>query len=156
MKKQHDDYKLFPFLKIRRGLAIMYPSVKRKPMVHGLMEVDVTEVCRYLREHKVKTGESLSFTAFIITCLAHAVNENKYLHAYRKGRKRLVIFDDVDVATVLSVTCLVRSSPSSTSSELRIRRPYERYIRRSGRLRWSRRKRPGKAGRTSMGFCSCQ
>jgi len=41
-KKQHDDYKLVPFPKIRRGLSIMYPSVKRKPMVHGLMEVDET------------------------------------------------------------------------------------------------------------------
>jgi len=101
MKKQHNDYKLVPFPKIRRGLAIMYPSVKRKPMVHGLMEVDVTEVRRYLREHKVKTGESLSFTAFIITCLAHAIDENKFLHAYQKGRKRLVIFEDVDIATVI-------------------------------------------------------
>ena len=42
IKKQHNDYKLVPFPKIRRGLAIMYPSVKRKPMVHGLMEVDET------------------------------------------------------------------------------------------------------------------
>jgi pyruvate/2-oxoglutarate dehydrogenase complex dihydrolipoamide acyltransferase (E2) component len=99
MKKRQYDYKLVPFPKIRRVLAIMYPSVKRKPMVHGLMEVDVTKVRRYLREHKVKTGESLSFTAFIITCLVQAIDENKFLHAYRKGGKRLVIFDDVDIAT---------------------------------------------------------
>src|SRR5712692_6157430 len=97
MKKKNDDYKLVPFPKIRRGLAIMYPSVKRKPMVHGLMEVDVTKVRQYLREHKAKTGESLSFTAFIITCLARSVDENKSLHACRKGRKHLVLFDEVDV-----------------------------------------------------------
>jgi pyruvate/2-oxoglutarate dehydrogenase complex dihydrolipoamide acyltransferase (E2) component len=101
MKKQHNDYELVPFPKIRRGLAIMYPSVKCKPMVHGLMEVDVTEVRRYLREHKVKTGEPLSFTAYIITCLAQAIDENKFLHAYRKGRKRLVLFGNVDVATAI-------------------------------------------------------
>jgi pyruvate/2-oxoglutarate dehydrogenase complex dihydrolipoamide acyltransferase (E2) component len=99
--KQSNDCQVVPFPKIRRGLAIMYPSVKRKPMVHGLMEVDVTEVRQYLRKHKAQTGESLSFTAFIITCLAHAIDENKFLHAYQKGRKRLVIFEDVDVATVI-------------------------------------------------------
>ena len=43
----------------------MYPSVQRKPMVHGLLEVDVTKVRAFLRDHKAKTGESLSFTAFI-------------------------------------------------------------------------------------------
>ena len=57
----------------------MYPSVQRKPMVHGLLEVDVTKVRAFLRDHKAKTGESLSFTAFIATCLARAVGENKSL-----------------------------------------------------------------------------
>jgi len=99
MKKQHDDYKLVSFPKIRRVLAIMYPSVKRKPMVHGLMEVDVTKVRRYLREHKVKNGESLSFTAFLAACLAKAVDEHKAVQAYRKGRKHLIVFDEVDVYT---------------------------------------------------------
>jgi pyruvate/2-oxoglutarate dehydrogenase complex dihydrolipoamide acyltransferase (E2) component len=64
-----------------------------------LFEVDVTKAREYLREHKAQTGESLSFTAFIITCLAQAVNENKSLQAYHKGRKQLVIFDEVDVST---------------------------------------------------------
>lgn len=99
MKKQQHNYKVVPFPKIRRALAIMYPSVQSKPMIHGLMEVDVTKAREYLREHKAKTGESLSFTAFIITCLAHAVNENKSLHACRKGRKHLVLFNEVDVST---------------------------------------------------------
>jgi hypothetical protein len=99
MKQQHQDYEAVPFPKLRRALAITYPSVQRKPMIHGLLEVDVTRAREYLRDHKAKTGESLSFTAFIITCMAHAVDENKALHACRKGRKQLVLFDEVDVAT---------------------------------------------------------
>jgi pyruvate/2-oxoglutarate dehydrogenase complex dihydrolipoamide acyltransferase (E2) component len=101
IKKQHDDYRVVPYPKLRRALAIMYHSVQRKLMIHGLMEFDVTKAREFLHEHKAKTGESLSFTAFIITCLAHAVNENKYLHAYRKGGKRLVLFDEVDIATAI-------------------------------------------------------
>jgi pyruvate/2-oxoglutarate dehydrogenase complex dihydrolipoamide acyltransferase (E2) component len=99
MNKQHDDYKVVPYPKLRRVLAVMYRSVQGKPMTHGLLEVDVTRARTFLREHKAQTGESLSFTAFIITCLAHAIDENKALHACRKGSKHLVLFDEVDVAT---------------------------------------------------------
>ena len=74
-------------------------SAKRKSNIHGLFEVDVTKAREYLHEHKAQTGESLSFTAFIITCLARAVDENKSLQAYRKGKKHLAIFDEVDVST---------------------------------------------------------
>jgi len=99
MNKQHDDYKMVPYPKLRRALAVTLHSAKHKPMIHGLLEVDVTKAREFLQDHKAKTGESLSFTAFIITCLAKAVDENKSLQACRKGSKQLVLFDDVDVAT---------------------------------------------------------
>jgi pyruvate/2-oxoglutarate dehydrogenase complex dihydrolipoamide acyltransferase (E2) component len=99
MNKKHNDYEVVLYPKLRRALAVMYRSVRRKPMIHGLIEVDVTRAREFLRDHKAKTGESLSFTAFIITCLAHAVDENKSVQACRKGSKHLVLFDDVDVAT---------------------------------------------------------
>ena len=98
MNKHRADYQVVPFPKLRRVLEIMYPSVKRKPMIHGLLEVDVTKPRAFLHKYKAKTGEPLSFTAFIITCLARAVDEEKSVQALHKGGKRLVIFDDVDVA----------------------------------------------------------
>ncbi len=100
MNKKHDD-KVVPYPKLRRVLGIMYPSVQRKPMIHALLEVDVTRARAFLREYKAETAESLSFTAFIITCLAHAIDENKSLHAWRKGSKHLILFDEVDVATAI-------------------------------------------------------
>jgi pyruvate/2-oxoglutarate dehydrogenase complex dihydrolipoamide acyltransferase (E2) component len=101
MNKKHATYKIVPYPKLRRVLEIMYPSVQRKPMIHGLLEVDVTKARAFLRDHKAQTGESLSFTAFIIACLAHAIDENKSLQACRKGSKHLVLFDEVDVATAI-------------------------------------------------------
>src|SRR2546429_9767269 len=93
MKKRQFNDQVVPYSKIRHVLEIMYPSVKRKPMIHGLLEVDVTRARAHLRDHKAKTGESLSFTAFIITCLARAVDESKSLHACRKGSQHLVLHD---------------------------------------------------------------
>ena len=56
-----------------------------------------------IRTHKESTGETLSFTAFIITCLGMAVETNPHLHAYRDWRNRLVIFDDVHINTMIEV-----------------------------------------------------
>jgi pyruvate/2-oxoglutarate dehydrogenase complex dihydrolipoamide acyltransferase (E2) component len=99
MKQKHADYKMAPFPKFRRFEAVMLRSLQRMPMIHGLLEVDVTRARAHLREHKANTGEALSFTAFIIACLAKAVDENKAVQAYRKGRNRLLIFEDVNVNT---------------------------------------------------------
>ncbi len=106
MNKRHEDdqrdtYQVVPFPRLRRVLALMYPAVQRSHKTRGLIEVDVTEARQYLRDHEVKTGESLSFTAFITACLAHAVDENKTLNACRKGGNRLAIFNDVDVAMLI-------------------------------------------------------
>ena len=81
MKQNNDDYQVVPYPKDRRAAAVLYRSVQRKPMIHGLIEVDVTRARAFLREHKAKTGESLSFTAFIATCLGKAVDENTYQQA---------------------------------------------------------------------------
>lgn len=101
MNKQHADYKVIPYPKLRRAMTLTLRSVQHKSMIHGLIDVDVTKARKFLQYHQANTGESLSFTAFIITCLAQAVDENKSVQAYRKGSEHLVVFDDVDVATAI-------------------------------------------------------
>jgi pyruvate/2-oxoglutarate dehydrogenase complex dihydrolipoamide acyltransferase (E2) component len=64
--------------------------------MQGLLEMDVTKAREFMRAHKEASGERLSFTAWLIKCIAQAISEFKHLQAYRKGKK-LIIFDDVDV-----------------------------------------------------------
>src|SRR5215472_12032957 len=99
MKQQQSDDQVVPYPKVRRFLEAAIRSTHHKPMIHGWGEVDVTRARAFLREHKAKTGESLSFTAFLIACLAKAVDEHKAVQAYRKGRNQLILFEDVDVNT---------------------------------------------------------
>ena len=99
MKQNNADYQVIPYPKLRRWMAAAFRATQYKPMIHGLIEFDVTGARTFLRDHKAKTGESLSFTAFIITCLAKAVDEHKDVQAFRKGSKHLILFDEVDVAT---------------------------------------------------------
>src|SRR6516162_5976280 len=100
-KKREDEYQLIPYPKMRRANGATLRLFQRKPMMHGLIEVDVTKAREFLREQRERTGESLSFTAFIIGCVGKAVDEQKAVQAYRKGRKHLLVFHDVDVATVI-------------------------------------------------------
>jgi pyruvate/2-oxoglutarate dehydrogenase complex dihydrolipoamide acyltransferase (E2) component len=70
----------------------------RKHCIHGLLEVDITEARDRIRRIKERTGESISFTGFIVYCCARAVDEDKHLQAYLDWRNRLVLFEDVDVS----------------------------------------------------------
>ncbi len=69
--------------------------------MYGLLEVDVTLARQCIAEHKARTGETLSFTGFLVACLAQAVGENKQVQAYLKGRKQIVLFDDVSVGVMV-------------------------------------------------------
>jgi pyruvate/2-oxoglutarate dehydrogenase complex dihydrolipoamide acyltransferase (E2) component len=101
MKQQHSDYQVVPYAKIRRFMAAEFRLSHHMPLIHGLLEVDVTRAREFLREQKANTGESLSFTAFLIACLAQAVEEHKTVQASRKGRRHLILFEEVDVLTYI-------------------------------------------------------
>ena len=99
MKRQYADARVIPYPKYWRFAAAANRSVRHKPMIHGLIEVDVTAPRAIVRDYKAKTGETLSFTAFLVACLAKAVDEHKGVQAMRLGGRRLVLFDDVDINT---------------------------------------------------------
>lgn len=97
------DYQVVPFSRERQVTIDGGRLAARKHTVHALIEVDVTRPRQELQAQKVRTGAALSFTAFVIACLAKAIDENKTMHAYRDWRNRLILFDAVDVNTMVEV-----------------------------------------------------
>lgn len=83
------------FSRQRRAMSAMLSIAATKHMVHALIEIDVTRSRRILHE------QGLSFTAFIATCIGQAVGENPSVQSMRLGRKRLVIYDDVDISILV-------------------------------------------------------
>ena len=100
-----------PYPRSRRLVVDAARAGSRKHMIHGLVEFDVTEPRRLLRGHKARTGESLSFTAFVLHCVGAAVAEDRMIHAVRDWRGRLVLFDDVDVNTIIEIELEERRFP---------------------------------------------
>jgi pyruvate/2-oxoglutarate dehydrogenase complex dihydrolipoamide acyltransferase (E2) component len=97
MKEKPGNYQVIDLPAARREVPNLLDLYWWKHSVYGLLEVDVTVVRQFIAEHKARTGEGLSFTGYLVYCLARAVDENKPVQAYLKGRKQLVVFDDVDV-----------------------------------------------------------
>jgi pyruvate/2-oxoglutarate dehydrogenase complex dihydrolipoamide acyltransferase (E2) component len=101
MSQKRESYTVEPFPPMRRLMLDAGYLGRRKHIIHGLIEVDVTDARRAIREHEARTGENLSLTAFIVVCLAKAVEADRRVQAYRAWRNRLIIFDDVNVNVLI-------------------------------------------------------
>jgi pyruvate/2-oxoglutarate dehydrogenase complex dihydrolipoamide acyltransferase (E2) component len=78
-----------------------------KHVIHGLLEVDVTTA----RERIARSERDLSFSAYVVACLARSIAAHPIVHAYRSLRGDLVIFDDVDVCVIVETERSQHSSP---------------------------------------------
>ncbi len=103
MSESQAGHRVVPFPRMRQVYVDTLHLGHRKHTVHALIEADVTNARRAIAEHKTRTEETLSFTAFVLSCLGQAVDRNLYMHAYRNWRNQLVLFDEVDVATMIEV-----------------------------------------------------
>jgi len=93
-------YKSTP-LSFNRQAVIASASVTRqRNTIHSFTEVDITEPRRLMMEHLEKTGEKLSLTAYIVTCLAQVMKEFPEFNSFIKGR-RLIQLDNVVISVLI-------------------------------------------------------
>jgi pyruvate/2-oxoglutarate dehydrogenase complex dihydrolipoamide acyltransferase (E2) component len=103
MNTKQNIYTAVPYPRTRLLMADGGRMGLMKHTVHGLVEFDITQARKTIRQHKVQTGEALSFSAFFLACLGKAINQDKQMHAYRNWRNQLIIFDEVDVNMLFEV-----------------------------------------------------
>jgi pyruvate/2-oxoglutarate dehydrogenase complex dihydrolipoamide acyltransferase (E2) component len=89
-----------PFPARRRLVTGVLRAGRRTPVMHGLVQVDVTDAERLLHREK----PPLSFTAFVIACVGRAVAAHREVQAYRDWRGRLVTARHVDIGTMVEVS----------------------------------------------------
>jgi hypothetical protein len=94
------------------GKTVRYPRLRnfvldvlaegrRKQIAHVLLEADVGGLKAHLAKLRESGGEPLSLTSYIAKSFACAIEADKRMQAYRLGRSRLVVFDDVDLAFMI-------------------------------------------------------
>lgn len=93
-------YRKVPLTINRRMVAASAAIGRQRNNIHAITEVDISAPRRLMREHRQRTGETLSLTAFVITCLSRAIAEHPGLNSFRKGRK-LVLLEDVTISALV-------------------------------------------------------
>ncbi len=97
MNDRIGTYYTKPFSQYRRNVTLITGEGWRKHSIHFVTEIDVTLPKALIKKHKETTNEKISFTGWIIKCLAQTLSEYKEFNVYRLGRKKIVYFDDVDI-----------------------------------------------------------
>jgi pyruvate/2-oxoglutarate dehydrogenase complex dihydrolipoamide acyltransferase (E2) component len=101
--EKRGGYRIEPIPVMRRFSIDAGRLGRRRHNIHGLIEVDVSRARQLISEHKTRSGEQISFTAWLIFCLSRAVEKNSHMHAYRDWRGRLVIFDEININSLFEV-----------------------------------------------------
>ena len=81
----------------RRFITGANRAGRRTSPMHGLVEVDVTQPRRVLRDR------GISFTAFVVGMVGRAVARHPEVHGYLDWRGRLVVHRYVDITTLVEV-----------------------------------------------------
>lgn len=98
--KNIGTYKEIEFAKSRIGTVDIGRTSKLKHQITALIELDVTDARVMLRK-KRKENQNLSFNSWLIKCISLAVEANREIHGIRKGRKKIILFDDIDVSIMI-------------------------------------------------------
>ena len=83
--------------RLRNALLDILAEGRRKNIAHILVDADFTGIRDRLKEHRLLTGEAISVTSYIAKSFASAIAADRRMQAYRLGRSRIVLFDDVDI-----------------------------------------------------------
>jgi len=103
-KKSIGEYEVIEFPKSRKMVIDIMEQGEKKHYIKGLVEFDVTNGRKLIKEYKMKNGVSLSFTGWMLKCIGQAASEHKDVHLLRKGKKKLYRFDDVDISIMVEKT----------------------------------------------------
>lgn len=102
MKIKH-RYQELEFPLYRRLVIDLGDQAKKKSTIYGLVEFDITETIKKIRQQRIKTKSPLSLTAYIIFCIGKAVEANKQIHGYLSRKNKLICFDDVDCCLPIEI-----------------------------------------------------
>ena len=98
--KSKSGYKISPLSFNRKAVAASASVTREKNTIHGFTEIDITIPRRLMREYFERTGEKLSFTSYIVFCLAQTMKEYPQFNSFISGNK-FILLDDVTISVLV-------------------------------------------------------
>lgn len=124
--KDRDHYRLEEFPESRIATMDIGAVGREKHHIRALIELDVTKARQLIAERK-RAGEALSFNSWLIKCIGTAVEEFRDLHGIRKGKRHVVLFDDIDISVMIEreiqgtkvpLPCVIRKVNEKSIAEI--------------------------------------
>jgi pyruvate/2-oxoglutarate dehydrogenase complex dihydrolipoamide acyltransferase (E2) component len=87
----------------RRAVRASASVTKQKNTIHSISEVDISIPRNRINDYYIKTGTKLSFTAYIVACLANTIKDFPQLNSFIRRRKHILL-DDVTISVLTERT----------------------------------------------------
>ncbi|MEM9905447.1 MAG: 2-oxo acid dehydrogenase subunit E2 [Cyanobacteria bacterium P01_D01_bin.44] len=116
-------YRVETFSGNRQMVAAASAVSRAQNTIHLMTEVDITEPRRLIAEYQASTGEKLSLTGYVVTCLARTLNEFPRFNAFRKGN-RLILLDDLTINVLFERKIEGETVPESVGIQAINRKTY--------------------------------
>jgi hypothetical protein len=95
-----ENYEIKEFPLSRLATMDIGAAAFAKHHIRVVLELDVTEARDKIARLK-EQGDQISFNAWLIKCISQAVSENKAVHGLRKGKRKVILFEDIDVSVMI-------------------------------------------------------
>ena len=95
------NYKITRFPDSRIASIDVCEIGKQKHHVTGLVEFDVTESRKKIREYNKSNITKISFNAWLISVIGYTIKKHETSSSYLIGKNRQIVFDDVNIAIVV-------------------------------------------------------
>lgn len=89
-------YRTEPFGGNRRMVAAAAASGRLSDTIHLMTEVDISGPRHLIAQYRERTGERLSLTGYVVTCLARSLDDFPRFNSFRKG-SRLITLEDLTI-----------------------------------------------------------
>ncbi len=93
-------YKIQKFPKSRIATIDVYGVGLRKHHIATMIEVDVTAAREKIKRYRKLSGP-VSFTAWLVKVISLSVKENGEVAAYRKGKRKRILFSDINISMMV-------------------------------------------------------
>jgi 2-oxoacid dehydrogenases acyltransferase (catalytic domain) len=100
-RRPEPSFRTVPYPDAQRQGVDWSEIMRRGHTIHGLVELDVTEARKAIHQHRKAAGRPLSFTSLMVASFARSIAADPSVQAFRKGRRKLVVFADVDVTVLV-------------------------------------------------------
>lgn len=94
------DYQLIEFPKTRIATFDVGAIGRKRHHVSFLLEIDITDAKQKIRDLK-QQRKKITFTGWILKIISDSINENKEAGGYLLNNRKLIVFNDINISTVV-------------------------------------------------------